>query len=158
MNTIDILRQFRIGGYALFDLGVSFLGIYLLSPLLSKLFLKLRIKITKRSWLFFTLPLSILVHIIVGNITPMTKNFIDVHGHYFLKIIILGLFILGIKGTKIMSKKSNTTPIQPRGLRGLPNKSKTAIYYINKFSSICLGLTLTASIPRLWCTFLASFA
>lgn len=105
MNTIDFLRQFRISEYALFDLGVSFLGVYLLSPLLSKLFLKFRIKIPKRSWLFFTLPLGILVHLLVGKITPMTKNFIDPHGHFFLKILILVLLILGIQGIKRTSKK-----------------------------------------------------
>lgn len=105
MNTIDFLRQFRIGEYALFDLGVSFLGIYLLSPVLSKLFLKLRIKISKQSWLFFTLPLGILIHLLVGKITPMTKNFIDPHGHYLLKILILGLLILGIKDIKRINIK-----------------------------------------------------
>ena len=104
MNTIDFLRQFRIGGYALFDLGISFLGIYLLSPILSKIFLKLGIKIPKRSWLLFTLPLSILIHLLIGKMTLMTKNFIDPHGQYVLKILILGLFALGIKGVKRVKK------------------------------------------------------
>ena len=105
MNTIDFLRQFRIGEFALFDLGISFLGIYLFSPLLSKIFLKLKIKISRLSWLFFTLPLGILTHILIGNITPMTKNFIDLRGHYFLKILILSLLILGIKDIRRINKK-----------------------------------------------------
>ena len=105
MNIIDSLRQFRIGEYALFDLAISFLGIYLLSPLLSKLFLKLRIRITKQSWLLLTLPLGILAHLLVGNITPMTANFIDLHGHYFLKLLIVGLLIFGVKDIKRISKK-----------------------------------------------------
>jgi len=101
MSTIDFLRQFRFGGYAIFDLMVSFLGIYLLSPLLSKLFLKLRVEIPTRSWLLLTLPISILVHLLVGKTTLMTKDFMDLHSHYGLKILILGLLILGIKGIKI---------------------------------------------------------
>jgi hypothetical protein len=104
MISIEYLRQFRFGGYALFDLIVSFLGIYLLSPLLTKLFLKLRIKVPKYSWMFLTLPIGILVHILVGNITPMTKNFLATGGQYPLKIIIVGLTFLGLRGIKIAKK------------------------------------------------------
>jgi len=104
MITIKYLRQFRIGGYAAFDLVVAFLGIYLLSPLLSKLFLRLRVDIPKRSWLFLTLPIGILVHLLTGNMTLMTKDFLDIQSHYVLKILILGLLILGIKGIKITKK------------------------------------------------------
>ena len=106
MITLEYLRQFRIGGYATFDLAVSFVGIYLLSPLLSKLFLKFRIEIPKRNWLLLTLPIGILVHLLTGNMTLMTKDFLDIHSHYVLKILILGLLILGIRGIKI-TKKNN---------------------------------------------------
>ncbi|MEI6288784.1 MAG: hypothetical protein WCP18_04430 [bacterium] len=102
MNPIEFLRQFRLGGYAIFDFAVSFLGIYLLAPLLSKLFLKIGVDIPKNNWLFLTLPISIAIHLLVGKITPMTKNLIDLHGHYILKIIILGLLIFGLKGIKII--------------------------------------------------------
>jgi len=101
MISLDFLRQFRIGQYALFDLGVSFLGIYLLSPLLSKLFLKLRVVIPKRNWLFLTLPLGILVHLLFGKITPMTANFLDLHGHYLLKGIIIVLCVFGVRGITV---------------------------------------------------------
>lgn len=100
MNTIEFLRQFRLGGYAIFDFAASFLGIYLLSPLLEKFFAKIGIKIPRKSWLYFTLPIAIIAHLLVGNITPMTHDFIDIHGHYFLKIIILILFILGVINIK----------------------------------------------------------
>ncbi|MEK7655420.1 MAG: hypothetical protein AAB386_01960 [Patescibacteria group bacterium] len=104
MISIDNLRQFRIAGYAVFDFAVSFLGIYLLSPLLSKLFHKIRIDIPKRNWLFLTLPISILVHLLIGRITPMTKNFLDLNGHYILKILIVGLAIFGMRGVRISKK------------------------------------------------------
>ncbi len=106
MPTLEFLRQFRIDQYAIFDLVVSFLGIYLLSPLLSKLFLKLGINIPKRNWLFLTLPIGILAHLLVGTITPMTANFLDINGHYILKIIILISLFLGIKGIKIVKKQA----------------------------------------------------
>lgn len=106
MNPIEFLRQFRFSGYAIFDLVVAFLGIYLLSPLLSKIFLKIRIDIPKKNWLFLTLPISILTHLLIGKITPMTRDFMDIQSHYILKILILSLLILGLKDIKIIKKNS----------------------------------------------------
>ena len=77
MVPIEFLRQFRFSGYAIFDFAAAFLGIYLLSPLLSKAFLKLRIDIPKRNWMFLVLPIGIVSHLLAGNITPMTRDFID---------------------------------------------------------------------------------
>jgi len=105
MDTITFLRQFRIGEYAIFDLAISFLGIYLLAPLLSKLFRKMGIEIPKLNWLFFVLPLAIVAHLIFGTITSMTGNFIDLNGHYILKIVIIGSFILGLRNIKRIQKK-----------------------------------------------------
>ena len=104
MAVIEFLRQFRFGGYALFDLIVAFLGIYLLSPFLSKIFLKIKIDIPKINWIFLTLPIGILVHILIGNITPMTRNFINIQDHYILKVLILILIVLGLRGVRILKK------------------------------------------------------
>ncbi len=106
MVPIEYLRQFRISGYAIFDFAAAFLGMYLLSPLLSKLFLKIRVDIPKRNWLFLTLPIGILAHLLFRNNTPMTKDIMDVHGHYAVKALIVGLFILGMKGIKIVKKNA----------------------------------------------------
>jgi hypothetical protein len=106
MVSIEFLRQFRIGGYAIFDFATAFLGIYLFSLLTSKIFLKLRLDIPKRSWMLLTLPIGIATHLIIGRITPMTKNFMDTHGHYVLKILIVGLLIFGLKDIKIIKKNN----------------------------------------------------
>lgn len=105
MIPIEFLRQFRLGEYAIFDLVFVFIVFYFLSPLLSKLFLKLKINIPKKNWLFLVLPISIITHLLVGSMTPMTRNFINIHDHYILKIFILTLLIFGIKGIKIIKKK-----------------------------------------------------
>ena len=105
MNTIEFLRQFRVLDYAVFDFAVSFLGIYLLAPWLSKIFLKIRLDIPRKSWLFLTLPIGILTHLMVFSITPMTRDFFDINDHYILKIVILILLFFGIKGIKIIKKK-----------------------------------------------------
>ncbi len=104
MINLEYLRQFRIGGYAIFDLTLSFIGMFFLSPLLSKIFSLFRIIIPKKNWLILTLPISIVVHLLVGNITLMTKNFFDLKGDYALKILIIGLTIYGLKGIKILKK------------------------------------------------------
>jgi len=104
MIPVEFLRQFRVGGFALFDIGVSFIGMYLLSPFLSKMFLKLNLAIPKKSWLLLTLPIGILVHLLVGQNTLMTREFFDMSGYYLLKIGIFVLIFLGLRAIRIMHK------------------------------------------------------
>ncbi len=104
MIPIAFLRQFRLGDYAIFDFAVSFLGFYLLAPLLSKLFLKIRVDIPHQNWLYLTLPIGIVSHLLTGKITPLTRDFIDLQGHYIVKIMIIGLLFLGLRGIKIIKK------------------------------------------------------
>lgn len=61
--------------------------------------------IPKKNWLFLTLPVGIIFHLLVGKITPLTKNVLDIHGHYFLKILILVLLVLGVRGIKITKSR-----------------------------------------------------
>ena len=104
MISVDFLRQFRVGGYAIFDFTTAFVGVYLASFLLSKLFRKIRVDIPRISWVLLTLPIGIATHLIIGRITPLTGNFLDIHGHYILKIVIVGLLLLGLRGIKIIKK------------------------------------------------------
>lgn len=100
INMLDFLRQFRLGDLALFDFAVAFLGMFLMAPLLSGIFRRMGLEIPKRNWLYLTLPIGLIVHMLIGRITPMTKLFLNPSGHYFLKAVILGLFILGLRGIK----------------------------------------------------------
>ncbi len=100
--TIEYLRSFRIFEYAIFDLTLSFLGIFLLSPLLTKLFRLFHLEISLLSWIYLTLPIGILTHIIINNHTKMTVNFLDLNGHYLLKIFILSLLFLALRGIKLI--------------------------------------------------------
>lgn len=106
-NIIDYLRQFRIAGFAVFDTTLSFLGVYLLAPLLTKLFRHVGLEIPRKSWLYLVLPLGILAHYLSGNRTPLTREFFDPDGYYFLKGIILLLLILGLRGAKLIGKGKN---------------------------------------------------
>jgi hypothetical protein len=106
MINIEYLRQFRIGGFAIFDFATAFLGVLILSPMLRWLFRKIGLEIPVRSWFFFTLPIGIVVHILTGHRTPMTVEFLDLGEHYLLKAIILGLLILGLTGIKRIKKNN----------------------------------------------------
>lgn len=102
MITTQSLRSFKILDYAVFDLAASFIGIYLLSPVLSSLFRLIKLEIPRSSWLYLTLPLGVLIHILVGSYTPMTKYILDPSGHYLLKILLVALTILGIRGISVI--------------------------------------------------------
>lgn len=104
MNIIPFFRQYRIEGYAIFDFVLAFLGIYLLAPLLSKLFRKVGIEITRKSWMYLTLPIGVLSHLLSGHMTPMTQDFFNPSGHYVLKGAIILLLILGLKDIKKIKK------------------------------------------------------
>ena len=106
MDTITYLRQFRIFNYAIFDLTISFLGMYLVAPLLTRLFRKINIDIPKINWVYLTLPIGILTHLLIGKITPMTKNFLDLQSNYILKAVIVACLILGLRNIKIIKKKA----------------------------------------------------
>lgn len=106
MTTLEFLRSFRIFEYAIFDFALSFLGIFLLSPFLSKLFLKMNIIVPKKNWIILTIPLSILIHIIFLNFTPLTKNFLDYQNHFLLKGLVLACLFLGLRGIKMQKQKA----------------------------------------------------
>jgi len=106
VDAITYLRQFRITGYAVFDFAAAFLGIFLLSPVLSKLAGKAGLEIPKINWLYLTLPIGTATHLLTGNITPLTKNFIELRGHYGLKAVMIGLVFLGLRNIKRANRRS----------------------------------------------------
>ncbi|MFO0763953.1 MAG: hypothetical protein U0518_03805 [Candidatus Gracilibacteria bacterium] len=104
MDILHFLRQYHIFDYAIFDLTASFVGIYLLSPVLSRIMKWFRLDVPLQSWLLFTLPIGILVHIAVGSYTPMTRDLLDPSSHWILKGIILGCVVTGLKYVSIVRK------------------------------------------------------
>jgi hypothetical protein len=93
---IETLRQFKILNYAVFDFAVSFIFIYFIAPTLTKIFRYIKLEVPLKSWLLLTIPLSILTHVLVGNITPMTKDFLNLNNSYLLKIVIILMIVFGV--------------------------------------------------------------
>ncbi|MDP2631394.1 MAG: hypothetical protein Q8P30_01345 [Candidatus Uhrbacteria bacterium] len=107
MNTLEYLRQFRVLDYAVFDISIALVGMWIISPLLSKVLLKANIKVPKVSWVIWALPIGILAHILTGNMTPMTLNFVDLNEHYLLKVVIFILISLGFRGIHKVNKSKS---------------------------------------------------
>jgi hypothetical protein len=99
MTSLEYLRQFRIGQFAIFDTIVSYLGILILSPILSWLMFKLRIKVTLISWLWLTLPISVIFHLIFNQSTPLMKVLTNPSNlqFYVAILILLGMTYMGVR-------------------------------------------------------------
>ncbi|MFH1767500.1 MAG: hypothetical protein ABH826_05470 [Patescibacteria group bacterium] len=104
MNIFIWLRQFRVAGYAIFDLTASFLVVYFLAPYLTKLFRKLGVAIPRSSWLFLILPIAIIVHKIFGISTPLTEQFFFLDGFISIKIFVLLLLVMGLKDIRAVKR------------------------------------------------------
>lgn len=92
MIDIVYLRHFRIGPYAIFDFAVSYLGMYVIAPMLSAVVSKIHLNISRSGWMWLTLPLSVVFHIVFNQQTPLMKALIS-PDHYFIEAIAL-LFML----------------------------------------------------------------
>lgn len=102
--SIEYLRSFKISGYAVFDFAASFLGMFLLSPLLSGLARRAGWQVPKVNWVFMAMPLGIAAHLASGKITPMTRDFMDPSGHYPVKAAILVFLFLSLRDIKRIKK------------------------------------------------------
>lgn len=90
MISLEYLRQFKIGPFAIFDTVVAYLGILILSPVLNWLMSKLNIRVPIISWLWFTLPLSVVFHLIFNQSTPLMKILMDPsHLQFYIAALIL---------------------------------------------------------------------
>jgi len=105
MNTIAYLRQFRFGEYAFFDLSISFLGMWLISPILTKACRKIGIDIPKKNWVILTLPIGIVFHLLFGAMTPFTRSFLDLNGHLIEKGVVTLSILFGFFGIKRIHQK-----------------------------------------------------
>jgi len=109
MDFISVLRQFRIGPFTVFDTLLAYVGIYLVAPILSKLFLKFNINISRTSWLWLTLPIGVIFHLILNQNTPFTNMFLDQNGGYLSKIILILMLYMGLRNIKKLPIQASYT-------------------------------------------------
>ena len=97
MISIEFLRQFRIGPFAIFDFVVAYGGLLLLSPIIIKLLQKVHVQMTWINIMWLVLPLSIIAHVLSGYYTPLTKMFLNPSDYYFVKILIVFMVYMGFR-------------------------------------------------------------
>ncbi len=104
MDFISLLRQFRIGQFTVFDTLTAYVGVFLLAPLVSKLFSKINIYIPKTGWVWLTLPIAVIFHLFLNQNTPFMKMFLNPSGDYIAKIVLLFMLYMGIKNIRIQKR------------------------------------------------------
>ncbi len=99
MLTISDLRQFRIGPFTIFDTVTAYLGVLIVSPILRWLFSKLHLKVPVSSWLWLTMPLSVIFHVVFHQTTPLMKILADPGQiqFYIAVLILLAMTFLGLR-------------------------------------------------------------
>ena len=102
MDYITFLRQPKIGSLAIFDLTITYLGIFLISPILTKLFSIFHLNISRSSWLWLTLPISIIFHLIFNQKTALMKILLDPLQFQFYLMVAILLFMsyMGLKSIR----------------------------------------------------------
>ncbi len=103
MPSLEYLRSFRFGPFTFFDTVLSYLAVLILSPLLTKLAAKMHLKIPTSSWLWFTLPVSVIFHFIFRQDTPLMKILANPNQFQFY-IALLVLFAMTYMGFRKISK------------------------------------------------------
>ncbi len=90
MVSLEYLRQFRIGPFAIFDTATSYVAVLVLSPLLSWLASRININVPKLAWLWLTLPLAVVFHFVFRKSTPLMKILANPENlQFYIAIIIL---------------------------------------------------------------------
>lgn len=102
MVSLEYIRQFRIGPFTIFDTVSAYLGILILAPLLEWLTSKINLKIPVISWMWFTMPLSVIFHIIFRQSTPVIKILSSPSQFQFYVVIII-LFTMTYMGFRKIS-------------------------------------------------------
>ena len=80
------------------------MGIYLLAPLLSKIMSIFRLSISRHQWLWLTLPLGTVVHILVGQQTTLTKMVFN-ENNYLAIIALIFMTYMGLKDVRVKKSK-----------------------------------------------------
>lgn len=109
MDFLGFLRQFRIGPIAIFDTALAYVGVFLVAPLLTKLFSLFHLRISRTAWLWLTLPIAVIFHFVFRQNTPFMKMFLDPNGFYIAKIILLFMLFMGLRNIKVLKKINDSS-------------------------------------------------
>lgn len=101
MEIIEILRQYRIGPFTIFDTALAYGAIFLLAPLLTKLFLKINVSFSRTDWLWLTLPIAVIFHFVLQQHTPFMEMLLNPNDFYIAKIVLLLMLYMGLRKKRL---------------------------------------------------------
>jgi hypothetical protein len=107
MDILNILRQYRIGPFTIFDTGTAYLGIYLLAPLLTNVFSKIHINISRSGWLWLTLPIAVGFHLIFRQNTPFMRMLLNPKSFQIPLLVLIFMTYLGLRNIRKLIKNSD---------------------------------------------------
>ena len=81
MSTIDYLRSFRVGPFAVFDFAASFVAAYVIGEYM--------FPNQTMALLWGVIPLSILAHVLAGKMTPLARMVMEPNAYWVPKLIVL---------------------------------------------------------------------
>lgn len=103
--SIEQLRSYKVFEMAIFDLVLAYVGVLILTPLLVWVFKKIGVKTTLTTWMWLTLPLSVVFHLAVGQKTVLTDMTMNLEGDYLIKIVLILMVFLAWRSGVIRKVK-----------------------------------------------------
>lgn len=98
---ITYLRSFKVGPFAIFDITISYVGIYLFAPLLSWIVGLVGLRVDRVAWLWLTLPLAILFHLVFNQNTPLSKMVLSTDSGWVAKVVLIAMLGVGISRIRV---------------------------------------------------------
>ena len=102
---LNLLRlQYRIGPFSVADTLGSLVIALIISPILSWLFSLVGVKVPRLAWVWLTIPVAELTHIIFHVDAPYKRMLLDTHGGYLAKLAFLVMLYMGLRGIRRIRK------------------------------------------------------
>ena len=105
MDYLAFLRQFRIGTFPIFDVVISYIGIFLIAPILTKIFLLLHLNIPRSAWLWWTIPIGVLFHVIFSQDTPLMRMLAHPTQVWPAALVLIVMIAMGVRQVSVVGRK-----------------------------------------------------
>lgn len=87
MTTLENLRSYRLGPFAIFDFASAYGAVYFLAP---------KLNINRKQALWLTLPAAIIIHKLTNQETPLNKMVLGPESNTLAQLILAGMLYQGL--------------------------------------------------------------
>ncbi len=96
----DLRADYRIGPFSVVDTVGALLIVYLIAPFLSAVVRRLGFEVPRSSWLWLTIPVALVAHLMFRPDTALTTMIVDPNGSYLAKAVLLVMIFMAFRGMK----------------------------------------------------------